>query len=186
MLDTASQVSLEEAINEIFIGQSLQNVEFYNVNDNYLEFDPEGEWVLDGGVQLKTEVGQFCLGWSNKMQGYSFSDTLLMSDLLGDLSFYEIGAKDVDGIRRMIGCDIVGITYEWQSFELYDEDAQLLEEKSYFPVNLTLKFSNNQVLRVALVQFEVSKEKKMVNTSYDLHGEILIHLHDDLKVMVLE
>jgi hypothetical protein len=44
---------------ELLIGGELEKCHLFNVNPSYFAFDEERVWVLDGGIQLKTNKRYF-------------------------------------------------------------------------------------------------------------------------------
>ncbi len=60
----------EQKFAELFKKEPIKSIEFYNVDDKYLSFDEEHEWILRGGVEFIFDSFTISLGWNNEMHLY--------------------------------------------------------------------------------------------------------------------
>ena len=79
----------EQKFKELFTKEPIKDIEFYNVDENYLAFDPDHKWVIRGGVEMLFETYSISLGWNNEMHLYEMIEGDL-DNLLGDLDVYEM------------------------------------------------------------------------------------------------
>ena len=58
-------------------------------------------------------------------------------------------------------------------YQEYDENAQLKEEKTYVPTELVIRFNEDQLIKIALIDFGIDPSTKQIGIAqYDLFGII--------------
>lgn len=178
---------LELKIKSHLLNKKITDIEFYNINDNYIVFDPDSKWVFDGGIQVKFENDYFSYGFDQQSGGFDFSLEQPIDKLFRDLPFYSINAKNINGIAALLNSEIEDVSLKWQFYREFDENGELKEEKIYVPVEFGLKFNCGNTLQLALFNFELRKDTfEIVNAEYNLAGTLLISLNKNQEITFVE
>ena len=161
----------------------MTDIEFFNINDDYFVFDPNSKWVIDGGVQIRFGEEIFSFGWDETNEGIDYSIENKLEKQLGELPFYSLDAKKVNGINSLIGKEIKDVELKWQYYQEYDDDFELKEEKIYTPVEIILRFESDEFLQLAIISFQIKKDPfEIVNAIYDLNGQFLVSLNGGIEI----
>ena len=98
----------EQKFKELFKKEPIKSIDFYNVDDKYLSFDEEHEWILRGGVEFIFDSHTISLGWNNEMHLYEMIEGDL-DDLLGELDVYELEIGELPNVEKIKGQKIKDI-----------------------------------------------------------------------------
>jgi hypothetical protein len=173
----------ESQLRQQLIGKEILDIELFNVNDKYFVFDPESTLVVDGGIQIKLIDGSFILGWSLELECFNISYESDLSSLMDDLDYYDLDAKQIDGIRRLVGNKITELDITWDYFEELPWDGNYEDKKTFIPVELIMQFENKRFLQLALIDYEISKKPyEIINPRYSISGELLVKLYSRLRI----
>lgn len=174
---------IELKIKSALLNKKITDIEFYNINDSYLVFDENAQWVFDGGIQIKHESGLFSFGWDSENQGFDYAIDKSIDSLIADLPFYSVDAKKIAGISSLIGSEVETIDFEWDYYQEFDENAELKEEKIYVPVQMNLTFKFNNFLQIALIDFTIKENPfEIVNPVFNLAGQLYISLNKNIYI----
>ena len=57
-----------EELNFLLPGKIIESVKCYNVNNDLLIFNPKGQAVIDGGVEIQLNDLTLSIGWSPELE----------------------------------------------------------------------------------------------------------------------
>lgn len=176
-------IELEETIKSYLISKKVTDIEFFNINDDYYEFDPESKWVIDAGIQIRFGEDVFSYGWETEHEGLGYSLGRELKTILGDANYYELDAKSKTNIRSLIGKEINDVKINWSYYREYDENFVLKEEKTFVPVEIILTFDEDVFLQVAIIDFQIKVEPfEIVNAVHHINGNFLISFNELTKI----
>ena len=175
----------EDQFFDAFVNNKISNISFLQVNPKYFAFDADRVWVLDGGVEFTMADGQkISYGWNKEVE---LMDLQFGSpdQLLGSLDFYEIEDVTEKVKSALAGITIVDAAFEWNWYQMLNEDFELEEELHYAPLGLTLTFEDDQTLQLAAIKFKVNGQT-LANASYLPEGDLLVSLNEVIPITLLE
>ena len=174
---------IESNIKSYLLNKRIKNIKFFNINDTYLDFAQKSMWVIDGGIQIDIDNGVFCFGWNYEQEGYDLVFDKPIETILGEAPAYEVDLKKNSGLGAIIGSEIIDIEFEWGFYQEFDENAELKEDKIFFPVLLLLKFRLNDFLQLALIDYEIQEGvDNIINPEFNLGGELLISYNTEITI----
>ncbi len=174
---------IESNIKSYLVNKKITNITFFNMNDNYLDFEQKSMWVIDGGIQMDTDSGIFSFGWNYEQEGFDYVLDKTIDTILGEAPAYEVDLKRNSDLVALIGSEISDVEFEWDFYQELDENGELNEEKIFIPVLLLLHFKSNDFLQLALIDYEIQEEPfNIVNPKFDLTGELLISHNTRIKI----
>jgi hypothetical protein len=164
----------------LFQNQILKDIKFYNTRETYLSFEPETQWVLQGGVEFIFENNTICLGWHTEMHLYEMIEGDL-DELLGDLDVYEIDLDQHQEIMKLKNQKIQEVSFNWNWYQKMDDDMELTDEKVYIPQEIKLVFEDKSLLQIATVLFHL-KGKELKEAIFDPQGNMLVCLNKTMEI----
>jgi hypothetical protein len=167
---------ITEQFQSYFKNQILHDIKFYNIREEYLDFDPETKWVIQGGVEFLFENGIVSYGWNAEMHLYEMIQGDLDS-LLGDLDVFEIELDQHKEIQKLKGQEIDYANFNITWYQKMNEDMELTDEKVYIPQELKLTFKNGEILQIASVLFKL-KADTITDAVFDPQGNLLISVNN--------
>lgn len=174
---------LELRIREHILDREITSIKVFNVNDSYVEFIPEVQWVVDGGIQFEFGNQTMCIGWNFENEGFYFSTTKPIAQILGETPFYQIEPSGLKGISKFIGAQIKDLRIKWEFYHEFDEEGELKSEKIYTPVGLLLEFDFNEFIQIAEIGFEVDHQKfAIINAEYNIFGRLLLSVNKKVEI----
>ncbi len=172
--------SNQNDIEKLFINKTLESIEFYNVNDNYFEFEEDRILTIDGCVELTLDETEVSIGWSKEKE---FVDTIEgdVKTLLKGINYYKI--NDTTVYKEPIGKKVVGVELQFETVDLLDDEFEPTGDTEYFIKELILELEDNSKLQIALISFGVDvANKKMVRPVFDNYSNIMISLNNIVKI----
>jgi len=161
------------------------DVKALQVNPKYFAFDPERVWVLDGGIIFTLENGQeLTFAWNKEVElmDMQFCEP---TALLGDLDFYEIEEISEKLKAVLVGKKVSDVDFEWNWYQMLDENFELEEKLHYAPLGLTLTFEDEQTLQLASIRFALEGQT-LANAKYLPEGDMLISLNEIIPITLEE
>jgi hypothetical protein len=175
----------EDQFYNALVGKSLANIELLQVNPKYFAFDPERVWVLDGGIEMTTSDGQnlsYC--WHNKVElmDMHLGDS---EPFFGELDYYAISEVTEKVKQKLQGVEITEVEFEWNWYQMLDDNFELEEELHYAPLGMTLTFSDGQTLQMASIRFQLDGQT-LANAHYLPEGDMLVSLNELIPIELIE
>lgn len=175
----------EDPFFEAFTENKIIDVMALQVNPKYFAFDPERVWVLDGGVVFTLENRQqITFGWNKEVElmDMQFCEA---SVLLKDLDFYEIEEVSEKLQKAIVGKTMSDVEFEWNWYQMLDENLELEEKLNYAPLGIVLKFGNNESLQLASIRFALEGQT-LANAKYIPEGDLLISINEIIPITLEE
>ncbi|NJO88103.1 MAG: hypothetical protein HC831_03415 [Chloroflexia bacterium] len=174
----------EQKFTELFKKEPIKSIDFYNVEEKYLSFNEDKQWVIRGGIEFIFESQTISWGWSNEMHLYELIDSDL-DPLIGELDVYELEIGELPIIEKLRGQKITNINFKWTFYQEMNEDMELSDEKTYIPQELKIKFEDGTSMQIATVVFQI-KGAEIYAPSYDPQGALLISVNGELEISETE
>lgn len=175
----------EDLFYNALVGKSLVDLEMLQVNPQYFAFDPNRVWVLDGGIEMTTSEGEkisFCWHKRVELMDMQLGDS---EPLFGELDYYAI--EDVtDKIKSALqNIPIKEVEFEWNWYQMLDDNFELEEELHYAPLGLFIHFEDGQTLQLAAIKFALNGQT-LANATYLPEGDMLVALNENIPVVLEE
>lgn len=165
-------------VNALLVGAVLEHIEFFNVNETYMAIDPSSNWIIDGGVELKTGINRFTFAWNGELDMFGYTADRGAIEFIDRKQTYALGAINAPAVADLIGREIVNVGIEWAYVREFDDDYELKPEKTPYPVEFFIGFQSGRSLQMACIGYNIEQKPfKITNQVYNLQGEMLIHLN---------
>jgi hypothetical protein len=174
---------LKKKIEELLIGKEIKSIKIFNVNDSFFVFEATASWVFDGGIEIITEENILTLAWDHLNDGFSFKVDEGVESLLEGADYYQVEDEITSGVQNTSKQLVESLNLKCQFYQEYDENAQLKEEKTYVPTELVIRFNEDQLIKIALIDFGIDPATKQIGIAqYDLFGRLYLSLNEDLEI----
>ena len=177
---------IEAKIKQQFVGNRIENFEFYNVN-NYYVIEENKSWVIDAGVQINFKDSHFTLAWDRNGGGFDVSQEKTAIDLLDTLDYFQIPNEEISetiGLKALIGNKIENVALKFHYYEDLDDEGFPIESKTFVPVSLLISFENKEKLTLSIVHYELILDPfEFKEFSYGLDGQMHIGLNSNLEII---
>jgi hypothetical protein len=175
----------EDQFYNALVGTRLKDISLIQVNPKYFAFDVERVWVLDGGIELTLEDGRkMTYAWNKDVElmdlQFGEPDSLLL-----DLDFYVINEISEKVMSSLHDKKILDVEFEWNWYQMLNEDFELEDEFHYAPLGMTLAFEDNQTLQLASIRFQLDGQT-LANAHYLPEGDMLVSLNELIPITLLE
>ncbi|MFN8255273.1 MAG: hypothetical protein U0W24_06260 [Bacteroidales bacterium] len=166
---------------EIFLNKTIDNIRFYNINENYMVFDPEHKWVIEVGIEIVMGGKLISFAWNSEMLLYDITEGEI-TDLTGELNIFEIDFSDHENILNLKGKIVRDVILKWSWYQEMDDEMEIKEEKIYIPQEIRLETEDGQILQIATVVFKL-KDFEMKNLMYDSQSMMLVTLNQPVEIL---
>lgn len=174
---------LEQKIKALILDRAITGIKVFNVSDTYIEFIPGEQWALDGGIQIEFENDFICLGWDFVNQGFEYSLSKTITEILGDAPYYQIDPTEVKGVSDLLGARITDCKIKWEFYQELDEEGEPGEEKIFTPVELFLSFDNETFLQLATISLEVDRQSFTISRAeFNIFGRLLVSVNKKVEI----
>lgn len=181
MLDHPGLLAWQAQINDAILGQKIEKIRLLQVNTNYLGFDENALWVLDAGAEITLQNGsKFTFGWDSEVELMNF----ILDDasiLLKDVDYYELEEVTQKVHAACVGKTIKTATFEWNWYQMMDDNFELEEALHFAPLGLILQFEEDAILQLASIKFGV-QDQTLANASYLPEGDLLVNISQILPI----
>jgi len=174
----------EKRFRELFINQEVKDIKFYHINENFMVFDPDHKWVIEGGVEFVFESYSISFGWNSDMQLFDMIQGKI-EELIGEMDVYELDFSEHRYISIIPGKKIEEISFSWTWYQKMDEEMELVEEKTYIPQELRIKFEGELLFQVATIVFKL-KDKQMQKPTFDSQSMMLVTVNQPIDILEAE
>jgi hypothetical protein len=174
----------DEVLKTYLLNKTLNDIEFYDSDLNYVSPDMDHTWILDGGIQLKLDNTYFSFAFSSEQEFFN-AFSLKIDELNNEFELHSLGARDVNEINTLVGHQIIDIKTLWNFYTELDENFDQKNEKKYMPFEIILYFSNNSFLQIAAIEYEM-ENNKLINLHYNSERELLISINKKLEIESIE
>ena len=158
----------------------LQSLNIYNVNEYYFELNGKTQYIINGGIELHFPKGIICIGWSSDEDAFVFHigkfETVYKRD-----NFVLLEQENGNHPQSLVGLDVQEVAFRTMDFDyVYDYTMQTKSEKLY--VEMILKFGNNLLLQISLINYELQVDKAPANYSYDVSTELMLSVNNLIEI----
>ena len=174
----------EQKFKELFKKEPIKSIDFYNVDDKYLSFDEEHEWILRGGVEFIFDSHTISLGWNNEMHLYEMIEGDL-DDLLGELDVYELEIGELPNVEKIKGQKIKDIDFRWTFYQQMNENMEISDEKTYIPQEIKMEFEDGTKMQLATIVFQI-KGNQLHAPVYDPQNTLLVTVDKEVAIAEME
>ncbi len=174
----------EQFYRELIINKALKDIRFYNIIENYMVFEPNHKWVIEGGIEIIFEEHTVCLGWNADMQLYDIVKGYI-KELTGDFDIYELDFSEYTNVMDLPGKKIKDMTFNWTWYQKMDENMELVEEKTYIPQELRIIFEDDTLLQIATIVFQL-RDKQIEKPVFDSQSMILLTINQPVDIQEVE
>lgn len=174
----------EEQFKVLFTKELIKDIEFYHAGENYLAFNPDHQWVIEGGVEFIFETYSISLGWNSEMHLYELIEGDL-DQILGEMDVYEMEIGTHPNIQKLKGQKIEDISFNWTWYQKMNEDLELTDEKTYIPQEIKITFEDGSLLQLATIIFKI-KDKQIYNPVYDSQSTLLVTVDQPVEIKEVE
>ena len=170
-------------LESLLLNKPLTDIEIYNISKNYFEVKPEHSWIFNGAIELRFGNEIFCLAWDYQNGSFDYSIENGVDNFLDGMDYSPVDVKAIKDISELIGQSIQDIQFEWEFYQEFDDEGQIKEEKFYVPIGLKMTFTNDSVLQLAAIETQLKSETmELVNTRYNLAGDLLVSVNNDIEI----
>lgn len=174
----------EAKFKSLFQDQILKDIKFYNSKADFLDLGQKQQWVIQGGVEFIFEQNMISLGWNAEMHLYEMIEGDL-DVLLGSMDVYDIEMDQQEEMGNLKGQKITEVSFNWNWYQKYNDDMELVEEKTYIPQEIRINFESGNSLQIATILFHL-KNGEITNPVFDPQGNILVALNQFIEIKTEE
>lgn len=168
---------------DLFTKNSLTNIVVYNASKKYFEIKENQTWIYQGGIELSFGEKVFTLAWDHGNDSYDYNLEGGVKPLLKDLDYYSVEILEIESISSLLGKKIIGVDFEWEFYQDFNEEGEMMDEKFYVPIGMLLKFENGNQLQIATIETRIEADSlKLVDPVYNLCGDLLISVNNTFTI----
>lgn len=153
-----TQETFERKLKQLFIGNSIETIDVYQINTIPVVIRESSQWVFDGGVQFNTKDSFFSVASDPNTAMFEYMFDQSVSDYLQEYDeLPEIPSFVKERINSVCGKRITELNCHWSYAQYYIENGKLSEEKEYFPQEIQFIFEDGSILQFADVCYELDE-----------------------------
>jgi hypothetical protein len=155
----------------------LIEIKLFNVNDNYFGFPEKGYWIIDGGIELKFSNTTFSLAWNQDTDSFSFENKSFEKVYAED-NYTELDAEFLKILNQK---KISNAKLKWVEYDVILDYTMATKKESKL-VEIKIEFESNVKIQIATVDYELEENSSPKKYSYDINGELLIALNNEIEI----
>jgi hypothetical protein len=160
-----------ETLSTWLIGEQLQNIALYQVNEHYFVFNPT-TIVIDGGIVLDFGNKKLSIGWNAEKELID-SSTDSINSLLGELEYYTLEDDEIAIMTCVTGRNVVNIEIKWSWYNDVNDDFEFIDGDRYIIEEIIIEFEGGVHLQIATIDYTV-EDRKIHKPVFSCQGEILV------------
>jgi hypothetical protein len=181
-MEPITDVILDQNLRDKIVGKTLTHLELFIISDNFFVFEEEKRYVVDAGIGLLIGDVKFIFAWDTEKELFCLSHESMKS-LLGEKEYFRLNDDEILGLRELIGSTVKDVHCKWNFYQQYDEEGNLLEEKTFIPIEIQLEFDNDRLMHIAAVEFAISaKDHSIMNARYNSQGNLYVGLDQLMSI----
>lgn len=162
----------ETQLREILLSGPLQQIKFYQVNNNFFQLEKEGFWIIDCGIELKFESGYVSATWDPDRDSFIISNDSV-KNIYKDQNFIELKNDTIEKLNKLVGLNIKNADFKSSEFQYIVDYTMRTETETLF-VELIIEFENTSKIQVAFVDYALHENKAPNNFSYNVNSGLLV------------
>lgn len=164
----------------ILLGKKIVHIGYFNVNDNFVVFDPKGMAIVDGGITIQCEDVSLSIAWNEEKELFDVT-TEPIETLLQNLDFYQIPREDIPMGSYLTGQEIEEMQVQYNWYQELDDDLELTGPKKYIIEELVIQFHSKDVLQIATIDYSI-ENKTLTNPTFNCQGALLVTLNNRIPI----
>lgn len=155
-----------------FIGKQLTDIRLYNINTDYLLYEPNACIVIDGGVELHFGEEVLSIGWNETSELVDLAQTPL-ANFVDELVLLPIRTKEFNPEALLLNKSVKSLEIKWNWYQDVDHNLDTKGTLNYIPIQMNFTFEDNCTLQIAAVSYE-TKKNEIAYFYSDSENELLI------------
>jgi hypothetical protein len=173
----------ENRIRIHLIGNSIQNISCYTLEDSYFITEDQNTVITNVGLEIQVKGLTFSFGWVPDLELIDFQSDALNKD-------YEISVHKMEEFSTILNKNvqdkiIQNIEFQWNFYHEADENMEPIGEPNYIPVELLIQFEDGSQLQLAAMRYSF-EEGMISDLFFDSQEDILISMNKQLKIDIPE
>ncbi len=167
----------EKQFQSVIESNDLIEIKLFQVNDDYFGFPEKKLWIIDGGIELKFRNTTFSLAWNPDKASFIFENKKF-DEIYNEDNYTEL---NTDFIKNLNQSKITNAKLKWLDYDII-LDYTMATKKEPKLVELKLEFESNESIQIATVFYKIKENSSPENYSYDISGELLIALNNEIEI----
>ena len=109
-------IEKKDELKRILFSSPLMELNFYQVNDSFFEFQEDGYWIIDTGIELKFRDGIVSAVWSTELESYVITDNSV-KDIYRQNNLFELENENILNLKKFVGLNIIDSNFKMLEFE---------------------------------------------------------------------
>ena len=177
------QEQRENRIRVHLIGNSIQNITCYTLEDSYFITEDQNTVITNVGIEMQVKGITFSFGWIPELELIDFQNDALNKD-------YDVPVNKMEEFSSNLTTyvqdkEIEEIDFQWNFYHEADENLEPLGEPNYIPVEMLVTFSDGSRLQLAAMSYHF-QEGMISDMFFDSQEDVLISIDKQLKIDVPE
>ena len=168
---------IEQYLRENLIGQRIEDVTLYLVNEQAFDDKDCDRQLADGGIQLQLSTrGAFTFGWDSnyELMNIAFEPC---SVLCANSTLQALSTKGDFFWKQISGRKIQDIEVKWNWFDVE-------KKRHHVPIYLIFEMEDKTKFMICAMEFE-KKENELCNFTFDQEGWIVVYFDkEDMKQLI--
>lgn len=161
---------------------NLRELQLFQINDSYFEFEETQHWLIDGGIQLIFPKGVLTFGWNRDLYMFVL-DSRSFGEVYSETNYKKLAKGDIYKLHNLSGKGVENAKWKWASFEVLNRDTSEFD-KAEAVLELILEFNTGEVLQIAAVNYDLTAEDDPIDYRLSLDYELLIGLDNTFELAV--
>lgn len=152
------QDTFERKLKQLFVGNIIETIDVYQINDIPVVVRESSQWVFDGGIQFNTTDGFFCIACDPNTAMFEYTFDQPATSYLQELDTLPIIHSVVrEKINSICGKHIAELRCNWSYAQYYIGNGKLSDEREYFPQEIQFIFEDGSTLQFADVGYKLDE-----------------------------
>lgn len=173
-------IEKKDELKRILFSSPLMELNFYQVNDSFFEFQEDGYWIIDTGIELKFRDGIVSAVWNSELESYVITNNSV-KDVYLQNNLFELENENILNLKKFVGLNIIDANFKMLEFEYVADYTMRIEKENRF-VELILEFENKSEIQIAFIDYKLEENKGPTDFSFDVSTNLLISTKKTLNI----
>ena len=170
----------QQHLKRILLSGPLQALNFYQVNGNFFEFQGDGYWIIDAGIELKFPYGIVSAAWSSELESYVILNEPV-KNIYDQDNLFQLENENILSLKRFVGLNVIDVNFKILEFEYIADYTMRIEKEKRF-VELILEFQNKSQIQIAFIDYTLEENKAPTDFSFDISTNLLVSTKNILEI----
>lgn len=163
----------EQQFKERLEGKVLEALFAYTFQSRPVDELNEHALLAFGGLDMVVDGMPISMGFNIEMEllDIKFGE---FAKLNGQAPLNMLPQDQVSMFNELEGRKILSSSFKWIHYFELNEDFEPVEEPSFAPIELILKFEGEKILHLAGLHFQLRPDGELINPTYHPEGALLI------------